>query len=75
MARVLGDGGEMSYAIELTANLRSMQQLGLADLVGSDSMSEVRGRVTLRVRDQPAMLGVLNRLNDLGIEIVGVVQS
>ena len=65
----------MSYAIELTANLRIMQQLGMSELVGDDAMTEVRGKVTMRVRDQPEMLGVLNRLNDLGIEIVGVVQS
>jgi hypothetical protein len=65
----------MAYAIELTANLRTMQQLGLADLVGDDAMSEHGGRVTLQVLDQPAMLGILNRLNDLGVEIDGVART
>jgi hypothetical protein len=70
-----GVGGEMAYAIELIGDVRSMQQLGLADLVGHDAMSERGGRVTLRVLDQPAMLGVLNRLNDLGIEIEGIART
>ncbi|MGE0306167.1 MAG: hypothetical protein AB7Q27_10435 [Acidimicrobiia bacterium] len=65
----------MAYEIELTASLHSVQRLGLGDLVGDDAMSEHAGRVTVRVIDQPAMLGVLNRLNDLGVEIEGVAQT
>ena len=38
-------------------------------------MSERGGRVTLRVLDQPAMLGILNRLNDLGVEIERITRT
>lgn len=65
----------MAYAIELTANLRSMRRLGLVDLIGEDAMSEHGGRVTLRALDQPAMLGILNRLNDLGVAIERVART
>ena len=68
-------GGEMAYAIELIADLRSMEQLGFADLIGHDAMSERGGRVTLRVLDQSAMLGILNRLNDLGVEIERITRT
>lgn len=65
----------MTYAIEISGLIRGPRRLGLASLLGDDAICERDGRTVLRVTDQPALLGLLNRLNDLGVQIDRVART
>ncbi len=59
----------MAFDIEVAGTLPRAVRSGLVDLVGDDAVSERGGHTVLSARDQAAMIGILHRLNDLGLDI------
>jgi hypothetical protein len=59
----------MAFDIEVAGTLHRTIRTSLAELVGDDAVDERGGRTVLTARDQAAMIGVLHRLNDLGLDI------
>jgi hypothetical protein len=59
----------MPFAIEMAGTLPHAVRTGLVDLVGDEALAEQGGRTVLWARDQSAMIGILHRLNDLGLHI------
>lgn len=59
----------MSFDIEVSGTLRRTVRHRLVELVGDAAVAERPGRVVVSVDDQAAMIGVAQRLNDLGLDI------
>ena len=59
----------MAFDIELTGTLPGTIRRRLTELVGDDAVDERSGHLVVTARDQAAMIGVLHRLNDLGLDI------
>ena len=59
----------MPFAIEVAGTLPRAVRMGLVDLVGDEGLVERGGRTVLSARDQSAMIGIVHRLNDLGLDI------
>ena len=59
----------MAFDIEVAGPLPRAVRSGLVDLVGDDALVERNGRIVLSAQDQAAMIGILHRLNDLGLDI------
>ena len=47
----------------------------LVELVGDDAVAERGGHIVVTARDQAAMIGVLHRLNDLGLDIARIERT
>ena len=59
----------MAFDIEVGGRLPGTVRTRLVELVGDDAVAERGGHIVVTARDQAAMIGVLHRLNDLGLEI------
>ena len=59
----------MAFDIEVTGTLQRTVRHRLVELVGDDAVDERAGRIVVSACDQAAMIGVLHRLNDLGLDI------
>ena len=59
----------MAYDIELDGPLQHSARHRLVELVGDDAIDERAGHTVVSTRDQAAMIGVLQWLNDLGLGI------
>ncbi len=59
----------MGFDIEVTGTLPRPVRHRLVELVGDDAVTERGGHIIITARDQAAMIGVLHRLNDLGLDI------
>jgi hypothetical protein len=59
----------VGFDIEVTGMLPRPVRHRLVELVGEDAVAERGGHIVITARDQAAMIGVLHRLNDLGLDI------
>jgi hypothetical protein len=59
----------MAFDIEVAGTLQRTVRRRLADIVGDDALHDRQGHVVVSAGDQAAMIGVLHRLNDLGLDI------
>lgn len=59
----------MAFDIEVAGTLPRPVRRRLVELVGDDAVAERAGHIIVTARDQAAMIGVLHRLNDLGLDI------
>jgi hypothetical protein len=59
----------MAFDIEVAGTLRRTVLHRLVELVGDDAVAERGGHVVVSANDQAAMIGLLHRLNDLGLDI------
>jgi hypothetical protein len=57
----------MAYDIEVDGPLPRAVHRRLVELVGSDAIDERPRRVVVSTRDQAAMIGIINWMNDLGL--------
>jgi len=60
---------DMAYVIQLDGSVHATLRLRFAELVGDDAIREEDGATTVAVPDQPAMIAMLHRLNDLGLRV------
>lgn len=65
----------MSYDIELEGTLHGAIRRRLRDLVGDDAVGERGGHTVVSAPDQAAMIGIMHRLNDLGLDIDRISRS
>jgi len=65
----------MAFDIEVTGSLQRTVRRRLSDIVGDDAVHDRHGHVVVSVGDQAAMIGLLHRLNDLGLEIERVERT
>jgi hypothetical protein len=69
------DGADVALSFEIVVRATAEQPVPqwLTDAVGPDHVDrQDDGRLRVSVADQAAMVGVLNRLHDLGLEIESV---
>jgi hypothetical protein len=59
----------MAFDIEVAGTLRRTVLHRLIELVGDDAVVERGGHIVVSAGDQAAMIGLLHRLNDLGLDI------
>jgi hypothetical protein len=59
----------MGFDIEVVGTLPGPIRHRLVELVGDDAIAVRGGHIVVTARDQAAMIGVLHRLNDLGLDI------
>lgn len=59
----------MAFDIEVTGLLQRTVRHRLLELVGADAVVDRGGHVVVSARDQAEMIGILHRLNDLGVDI------
>ncbi len=59
----------MAYDIELDGTLPHAVRHRLVELVGDDAIAERADRIVVSTRDQAAMVGVLQWMNDVGLGI------
>ena len=59
----------MGFEIEVVGVLRRTVRNRLVDIVGAGAFEERADRFVVSVADQSAMIGLLHRLNDLGLDI------
>jgi hypothetical protein len=59
----------MAFDIVVAGTVPRAVRRGLVDLVGDDAVVERGDHLVLAARDQAAMIGILHRLNDLGLDI------
>ncbi len=59
----------MAFDIEVAGTLQRTVLHRLVELVGDDAVADRGDRVVLSAGDQAAMIGLLHRLNDLGLDI------
>ncbi len=59
----------MSYEIVVAGRAEGALRAALSDLVGALAIRAEPGGLTLWIRDQSALVAVLNRLHDLSITI------
>jgi hypothetical protein len=59
----------MAFDIEVAGTLQQTIRHRLVELVGDNAVAERAGRTVVSARDQSAMIGILHRLNDLGLDI------
>ena len=59
----------MAFDIEVAGMLQRTIRHRLVELVGDDAVAERGGHIVVSARDQSAMIGILHRLNDLGLDI------
>jgi hypothetical protein len=65
----------MAFTIEVAGRLQRTVRHRLVELVGDDAVVERAGHIVVTARDQAAMIGVLHRLNDLGLDIDRIEQT
>jgi hypothetical protein len=65
----------MAFDIEVAGSLQRTLRRRLSEIVGDEAVHDRRGRVVVSVTDQAAMIGVLHRLNDLGLDIERVERT
>jgi hypothetical protein len=59
----------MSFDIKVVGAAQVTIRHRLVELVGDDAVSERGDQIVVSARDQAAMIGILYRLNDLGLDI------
>lgn len=59
----------MGFDIEIAGNISDSVRNRLIEMVGDAALAQLPGRVVVTVDDQAAMIGVVHRLNDLGLDI------
>lgn len=59
----------MAFAIEVVGTLEGALRCCLVDLVGEEALAQGAGTIVVSVPDQAALIPVLLRLHDLGIEV------
>ena len=64
--------GDMAFAIEVAGTLQRTVRHRLVELVGDDAVDERAGHIVVSATDQSAMIGILHRLNDLGLDIARI---
>ena len=59
----------MVFDVEVAGTADGAVRLRLADVVGAEAITATSDCLTLRVRDQAALVAVVTCLNDMGIAI------
>jgi hypothetical protein len=59
----------MAFDIEVAGTLQRTVRRRLSEIVGGDAVREWQGHIVVSAGDQAAMIGLLHRLNDLGLDI------
>lgn len=65
----------MAFDIEVAGTLQHTVRRRLSDIVGPEAVHDRHGHVVVSAGDQAAMIGVLHRLNDLGLDIERVERT
>jgi len=68
-------GTSMTFAITVDGAAQLPIRHRLIELVGGDAVSEQGGQLVVSAPDQAAMLGLLYRLDDLGLGIARVERT
>lgn len=65
----------MTFEIKLPGTLDRTTRHALAELIGDDALEQRTDTFVISARDQAALLGILRRLNELGIRIDNVERT
>jgi hypothetical protein len=65
----------MTFEVRISARADPAVRRLLTELVGDSALRTAGEHLVIRVIDQPAMVAVVTRLNDLGVEILQVCRA